>query len=247
MLVAHPAWAGAFGKPHMPDWVGRSERPDTNGNRCRMTLASLSGEDRTQPDPRRTTIGRSSGSPRGRLATDTRTRLTRVETSEELAIDEMAEATWNLPLGRGSGAGRRGRKRGKHRPSGRRGQTTGPGDRPHDCEGSPPLPVRGRAIVKPPSKGGDAPDEGATAAGYGDTGELTAMSAPFCRWGDPVGAARPRPLIEAHTPTSATPSPTTAATPAATTTRNQPGGRSPARRVMRAPSSRPFRPPAPPF
>lgn len=35
--------------------------------------------------------------------------------------------------------------------------------------------------MKPPSEGGDAPDEGATAAGYGDTGELTAMSAPFCR------------------------------------------------------------------
>lgn len=136
------------------------------------------GRSRTREE---TTIGQTSGSPRGRLATDTRTRLARVETSGEFAIDEMAEATWNLPSGRGDGAGRRGRKRGKHRPSGRRGQTTGPGDRPHDREGSPPLPVRGRAIVKPPSKGGDAPDEGATAAGYGDTGELTAMSAPFCR------------------------------------------------------------------
>jgi len=62
-----------------------------------MTLASLGEDDRTRPDPRGTTKGQASGSPRGRLATDTRTRLARVETSEEFAIDEMAEATWNLP------------------------------------------------------------------------------------------------------------------------------------------------------
>lgn len=165
----------------MSDWVGRSERPDANGVDAEWRLrhqVATTGRNRTREE---TTTGRTSGSPRGRLATDTRTRLHRMETSEELAIDELAEATWNLPLGRGIGAGRRGRKRGKHRPPGRRGQATGPGDRPHDREVSPPLPVRGRTIVKPPSEGGDAPDEGATAAGYGDTGELTAMSAPFCR------------------------------------------------------------------
>lgn len=48
-----------------------------------------------------------------------------------------------------------------------------------------PLPEWAFAIMKPPSKGGDAPDEGATAAGYGDTGELAAMSAPFCVFAHP--------------------------------------------------------------
>ena len=77
---------------------------------------------------------------------DTRTRLAGAETSWDFAIDETAESNAEDALGQRSGAGRRGRKCGTYRPSGRRGQATGPGDRPHTVPKLTPLPVRAKPV-----------------------------------------------------------------------------------------------------
>lgn len=108
--------------------------------------------------------------------------FTWTETSKRSAIDEMAESNADMPLGKEAELAAEAGNVGSF------DLRVGVDRQPAPVTdvmmtNVPPLPERIFVIVKPPSKGGDAPDEGATAAGYGDTGELAAMSAPFSRVG----------------------------------------------------------------
>lgn len=98
---------------------------------------------------------------------------------EAIAIDETAESNAGRPLGRQAELAAEAGNVGSADPRVGADRQPAPVTDLMMTEVRP-LPEWIFAIVKPPSKGGDAPDEGATAAGYGDTGELAAMSAPFC-------------------------------------------------------------------